>query len=144
MQKEAIRYLQVKHLFFMMNGGGGTIRHFVAPNLYRLVWSQKLSWKVDILHAASYCGHLQRSLIFGAKMPSESSMVRTRTQNEIGTPKNLRFDSSHDEFSLISYFDLLSRAGRVPGGTIVLSRERTEQSRTIPSFRKKQTLRTRS
>ena len=29
------------------------------------------------------------------------------------------------------------RAGRVNGGTIVLSRERTERSRTIPSFRKK-------
>ena len=28
------------------------------------------------------------------------------------------------------------RAGRVPGGTIVLSRERTELSRTIPSFQK--------
>ena len=30
-----------------------------------------------------------------------------------------------------------NRAGRVSGGTIVLSRERTERSRTIPSFRKK-------
>ena len=30
-----------------------------------------------------------------------------------------------------------TRAGRVPGGTIVLSRERTERSRTIPSFQKK-------
>ena len=29
------------------------------------------------------------------------------------------------------------RAGRVNGGTIVLCRERTERSRTIPSFRKK-------
>ena len=29
------------------------------------------------------------------------------------------------------------RAGRVPGGTIVLSWERTERSRTTPSFRKK-------
>ena len=28
------------------------------------------------------------------------------------------------------------RAGRVPGGTIVLSQERTERSRMIPSFRK--------
>ena len=32
---------------------------------------------------------------------------------------------------------LVNRAGRVPGGTIVLSRERTERSRTIPMFRKK-------
>ena len=32
---------------------------------------------------------------------------------------------------------VISRAGRVNGGTIVLSRERTERSRTIPSFRKK-------
>ena len=31
----------------------------------------------------------------------------------------------------------MRRAGRVNGGTIVLSRERTERSRTIPSFRKK-------
>ena len=31
------------------------------------------------------------------------------------------------------------RAGRVNGGTIVLCRERTERSRTIPSFRKKKT-----
>ena len=31
----------------------------------------------------------------------------------------------------------MPRAGRVNGGTIVLCRERTEQSRTIPSFRKK-------
>ena len=30
-----------------------------------------------------------------------------------------------------------ARAGRVPGGTIILSRERTERSRTIPSFGKK-------
>jgi len=29
------------------------------------------------------------------------------------------------------------RAGRVPVGTIVLSREQTERSRTIPSFQKK-------
>ena len=29
------------------------------------------------------------------------------------------------------------RAGRVPGGTIVLSQERTKRSRTIPSFKKK-------
>ena len=29
------------------------------------------------------------------------------------------------------------RAGHVPGGTIVLSQERTERSRTIPSFQKK-------
>jgi len=32
------------------------------------------------------------------------------------------------------------RSGRVPGGTIVLSRERTERSRTIPSFRKNERL----
>ena len=31
----------------------------------------------------------------------------------------------------------MSRAGRVPGGTIVLSLERTERSRMIPSFGKK-------
>ena len=37
---------------------------------------------------------------------------------------------------------LWPRAGRVPGGMIVLSREQTEQSRTIPLFKK--TLRTRS
>ena len=30
-----------------------------------------------------------------------------------------------------------TRAGRVPGGTIVLSRERTEWSKTIPSFQNK-------
>ena len=29
------------------------------------------------------------------------------------------------------------RAGRIPSGTIVLSRERPKQSRTIPSFQKK-------
>ena len=33
---------------------------------------------------------------------------------------------------------LTGRAGHVPGGTIVLSRERTERSRTIPSFQKKE------
>ena len=37
--------------------------------------------------------------------------------------------NGHDQLSI--------RAGRVPGGTIVLSRERTERSRTIPWFRKK-------
>ena len=31
----------------------------------------------------------------------------------------------------------LSRTGRVNGGTIVLCRDRTERSRTIPSFQKK-------
>ena len=31
----------------------------------------------------------------------------------------------------------ICRAGLVPGGRIVLSQERTERSRTIPSFRKK-------
>ena len=34
-------------------------------------------------------------------------------------------------------FTSSSRAGRVPGGTIVLSWERTERSKTTPSFRKK-------
>ena len=33
--------------------------------------------------------------------------------------------------------DCCRRAGRVNGGTIVLCRDRTERSRTIPSFRKK-------
>ena len=32
------------------------------------------------------------------------------------------------------------RPGGVPGGTIVLSRERTEQSRTIPSLKKNEQL----
>ena len=36
--------------------------------------------------------------------------------------------------------DVNGRAGRVPGGTIVLSRERTERSRMIPSFRKNERL----
>ncbi len=31
----------------------------------------------------------------------------------------------------------IHRAWHIPGGTIVLSLERTERSRTIPSFRKK-------
>ena len=38
---------------------------------------------------------------------------------------------------LIALYQGKIRAGRVPGGTIVLSRERTERSRMIPSFRKK-------
>ena len=36
--------------------------------------------------------------------------------------------------------DVNIRARRVPGGTIVLSRERTERSRMIPSFRKNERL----
>ena len=36
--------------------------------------------------------------------------------------------------------DVKAWAGRVPRGTIVLSRERTERSRTIPSFRKNERL----
>ena len=39
--------------------------------------------------------------------------------------------------SLSTLKDIQSRAGRVPGGMIVLSKERTERSRTIQSFRKK-------
>ena len=61
-------------------------------------------------------------------MPSESSMVRTGTQNEIGTPKNLRFDSSHDEFLLISYFDLLRSlisGGQIPSESYMV-REGTQ------------------
>ena len=38
--------------------------------------------------------------------PSWSSEVKNGSQNRIGTPKNLWFDTSHDLFSLISYFDL--------------------------------------
>ena len=34
----------------------------------------------------------------------------------------------------------VNRAGRIPGGTIVLSRERTERSRRIPSFQKNERL----
>ena len=41
---------------------------------------------------------------------------------------------------LIALYQGKIRAGRVPGGTIVLSRERTERSRTIPSFRKNERL----
>ena len=41
----------------------------------------------------------------------------------------------HDSLSTLK--DIQSRAGRVPGEMIVLSKERTEQSRTIQSFRKK-------
>ena len=44
----------------------------------------------------------------------------------------------------VFYNEPLDSAGRVPGGMIVLSQERTERSRTIPSFRKKRTLRKRS
>jgi len=36
--------------------------------------------------------------------------------------------------------ELEGRAGRAPGGTIVLPQERTEQSRTIPSLRKNECL----
>ena len=36
-----------------------------------------------------------------------------------------------------SYIPTAFRTGRVPGETIVVSRERTERSRPIPSFRKK-------
>ena len=35
---------------------------------------------------------------------------------------------------------VISRAGHVPGETIVLSQEQTERSRTIPSFRKNKRL----
>ena len=35
-----------------------------------------------------------------------SSVVKKGSQNGIGTPNNLWFDTSHDPFSLISYFDL--------------------------------------
>ena len=38
---------------------------------------------------------------------------------------------------IIQHLHVEPRAGRVNGGTIVLSREQTERSRTIPSFRKK-------
>ena len=45
-------------------------------------------------------------------------------------------------FSLISNYPIIVQiaAGRVPGGTIVLSLERMEQSRTIPLFRKNERL----
>ena len=39
-------------------------------------------------------------------MPSGSSMVRKRVQNGIETPKDQYFNTLHDLFSLISYFDL--------------------------------------
>ena len=38
--------------------------------------------------------------------PPGSSEVKKGSQNGIGTPKKLSFDTSHDLFSLISYFDL--------------------------------------
>ena len=47
-------------------------------------------------------------------------------------------------FGTGAYNETIFRAGHVPGGTIVLSQERTKRSRMIPSFRKKRTLRTRS
>ena len=40
-------------------------------------------------------------------------------------------------FKTLSFERVYLRAGRINGGTIVLCRERTERSRTIPSFRKK-------
>ena len=51
--------------------------------------------------------------------------------------------TGHDPSSPGTINELI-KTGRVPGGRIFLSREQTEQSRTIPSFRKKRTLRTRS
>ena len=39
-------------------------------------------------------------------MRSGSFMFRKETYSEIGAPKNLWFDTSHDLFSLIYYFDL--------------------------------------
>ena len=45
---------------------------------------------------------------------------------------------------LIALYQGKIRAGRVPGGTIVLLGEQTERSRTIPSVGKKLMLRTRS
>jgi len=38
--------------------------------------------------------------------PPGSSEVNQGSQSGIGTPKNLCFDTSHDPFTLISYFDL--------------------------------------
>jgi len=43
----------------------------------------------------------------------------------------------HKYFTIVHHDYFTVRAGRVPGGMIVLSRERTERSRTIPSFWKK-------
>ena len=41
---------------------------------------------------------------------------------------------------IVIFYSVYSKDGRVPGGTIFLSRERTERSRTIPSFRKNERL----
>ena len=51
------------------------------------------------------------------------------------------FSLAREYENIVNQFDhfclmLITRAGSFPGGKIVLSRERTERSRTIPSFRK--------
>ena len=56
------------------------------------------------------------------------NMLRT-----YGDKVSFNIELVHSKFNVV----VKRTAGRVNGGTIVLCRERTERSRTIPSFRKK-------
>ena len=68
---------------------------------------------------------LWKSLILWGQMHPGLSEVKKVYQNGIGTPKNLWFDTSHDLFSLISYFDHFWRSlskGSQNGGRIFVSK----------------------
>ena len=91
---------------------------------------------MQILFDGLYANNLQ---IISAK-PVQSVFLWRRLSKTLKNYQNLTTESgSKLRFSLLKE-KVVIQVVRVPGGTIVLSQERKERSRTIPSFRKNERL----